>query len=688
MEGNACYKFSTIRHFIEKTGAPPIRGIVEVGVNIGSVSLLMHEYFPAARIVGFELVREYLGRSPKPDGPSVGDRALSPCRHARASVCRRPRRMPPTRAGAAPAVEGLAVRWPGLAGSMAVPADHEMAKRPGGVHGYELSDAPVNPITLREIFELTGFEEIDLVKIDCEGFEHSVLGCASAETLQRIRFIAGEYHGLQRFCAVMRARLFGTHKVNVIGDATMGAFFAERLDGERDGILRFNKDGMLQPRPWLCGEPIEWHIFNEAYVLTSERNWHALPASGAIEATSTPLSFAEFAQKVVAEAEPMSQNTAAGDLGFGWLYHGLVRNLRPDYVVAIGSCRGFMPFCAARGLQENGHGKLLFIDPSYSGNGHPGWSGRGLWSDARGVEGWIARFGLGGWMTHFKLTSAEAFPLVRGIVADGRLSLVVVDGAHTFEQSLQDFELYSSLMYEGFVVFHDATSEDCGVKLSIETLRQRGFPLVTIHREVGLSLVEIRPVTPVRRTWSYLCEDSDREALLLPLAQDLVRPGDHVLEAYCGARPLAPLLSDVSVFGFDADPESIRGLREAHPQHRWAHVHELSLPFSDLPERADVLIGLGLSLGHTAWDPQHAVPVVQFLLGRYFPRACLFETAADYHDGDVLASLDATLRRLGYRCRRETVSTQMRSFPRRLVLLAERAAHDAPHEMELRRTAN
>ena len=88
MEGNACYKFSTIRHFIEKTGAPPIRGIVEVGVNIGSVSLLMHEYFPAARIVGFELVREYLGRSPKPDGPSVGDRALSPCRHARASVCR------------------------------------------------------------------------------------------------------------------------------------------------------------------------------------------------------------------------------------------------------------------------------------------------------------------------------------------------------------------------------------------------------------------------------------------------------------------------------------------------------------------------------------------------------------------------------------------------------------------------
>jgi len=32
----------------------------------------------------------------------------------------------------------------------------------------------------------------------------------------------------------------------------------------------------------------------------------------------------------VDEAQPMSQNTIDGDLGFGWIYYGLIRNLRPD----------------------------------------------------------------------------------------------------------------------------------------------------------------------------------------------------------------------------------------------------------------------------------------------------------------------------------------------------------------------
>jgi hypothetical protein len=32
--------------------------------------------------------------------------------------------------------------------------------------------------------------------------------------LKRIRFIVGEYHGFDRFTAVMRNKLFQTHKVN------------------------------------------------------------------------------------------------------------------------------------------------------------------------------------------------------------------------------------------------------------------------------------------------------------------------------------------------------------------------------------------------------------------------------------------------------------------------------------------
>ena len=86
----------------------------------------------------------------------------------------------------------------------------------------------------------------------------------------------GEYHGIERLYRVMQRKLFTTHKVNLIGTRELGCFFAERLDGDRDGILQFDKRGMLQPRPWLSLEPMDWHLFNEL-VLPQERWCHGLP---------------------------------------------------------------------------------------------------------------------------------------------------------------------------------------------------------------------------------------------------------------------------------------------------------------------------------------------------------------------------------------------------------------------------
>ena len=116
-----------------------------------------------------------------------------------------------------------------------------------------------------------------MLKMDCEGCEHHVLGCAQGSFLSRVRFIPGEYHGIERFYRVMQRKLFTTHKVNLIGSRELGCFFAERLDGDRDGILQYDKRGMLQPRPWLSLEPMDWHLFNEAFVLPQERWCHALP---------------------------------------------------------------------------------------------------------------------------------------------------------------------------------------------------------------------------------------------------------------------------------------------------------------------------------------------------------------------------------------------------------------------------
>jgi Methyltransferase domain len=396
-------------------------------------------------------------------------------------------------------------------------------------------------------------------------------------------------------------------------------------------------------------------------------------AAASAQGAQAELRLEEFAAKVLSDAPPLAQNTDAENLGFGWLYYSLVRNLRPELVVAIGSCHGFMPFCAARGAQDNGRGVVAFIDPSYSGIGHPGWGGVGAWSDPLEVEARIASFGLAEWITHYRMTSEEAFPVVEAMLGGRELGLVIVDGAHTREHSLRDFELYTSLMGEGIVVFHDSTNPDCEVASTLATLAERRFRMVTIHRDVGLTLVEISPVSNVETTWAYLCEPSNRAQRLLPYARSILRPGDRVLDLYCGLSPLAFVLDDVEIFGCDRDPAVIRRLRKELPHNRWERIDEFSLPFSNLlPPEIDAVFGLGVSRGRAAWDPQVVCENVRYLLGRYYPRACLFEAAAEYYDGEILRDLAPILSRLGYACRTEDVDTDLPAFSRRRVLLAER----------------
>jgi hypothetical protein len=176
----------------------------------------------------------------------------------------------------------------------------------------------------------------------------------------------------------------------------------------------------------------------------------------------------------------------------------------------------------------------------------------------------------------------------------------------------------------------------------------------------------------VRETWEYLCAQSDRGELLLPHVERLLRPGDRVLDIYCGFSPLAGLLREVEIRGFDSDGRIIEELRERYPEHRWHQISERHLPFAELPEEIDILVGLGLSRGHAPWDAQHALEIVRYLLGRYYPRACLFESAADYYDCDILDDLRATVTRLGYRCGEHLIHTNMPSFNRRKLLVCER----------------
>jgi FkbM family methyltransferase len=277
MEGNDCYKFATIRNYIDLTGAEPVRLAIDVGANIGLITRMIKEYFPVASVYAYEPVPEYraLASANTKDLPHVVvlpeavtgahlfDDDLAQHSRSSAATLRILKAMP----GAGPG-------W--LGGSFVVPANSEVATRTP--FGYTPTDDQVPAVTLAEVIvdvlAREGAQQVDVLKMDCEGCECSALGTSTPETLQRIRFIVGEYHQIDRFYTVMATKLFSTHKVSLVGDRDLGAFFAERLDGTADGILKYDKTGMLLPRPWLGPQAMEWHLFEERYVPVHERRWH------------------------------------------------------------------------------------------------------------------------------------------------------------------------------------------------------------------------------------------------------------------------------------------------------------------------------------------------------------------------------------------------------------------------------
>jgi FkbM family methyltransferase len=260
-DGNSFYRFSVIRKFIERNHESAIATIVDIGANIGNTLLLMHAYFPKAQIVGYEPVPDYFAmaaeRTRSIEQISVRNAAVTAQHLFYDDLGLQPRPCQMTMSlfkGVPDSGKG----WRG--GSRVVPNDDVIAISPAQAFpGYQRTEQPIEFLTLAGLVEQESIGDIDLLKLDCEGCEHSVLGSADPECLRRIRFITGEYHGLLRFYEVMQKKLFLTHKVALDGTVAQGAFFAERRDGERDGVLLHRTAGKrVGPAP---GHLIEWNPF-------------------------------------------------------------------------------------------------------------------------------------------------------------------------------------------------------------------------------------------------------------------------------------------------------------------------------------------------------------------------------------------------------------------------------------------
>src|SRR5215510_2724349 len=119
-------------------------------------------------------------------------------------------------------------------------------------------------------------------------------------------------------------------------------------------------------------------------------------------------------RQILEHAKPLGhhEEPATLNLGFGFIYYGLVRALRPRHALVIGSGFGFSVVCLALGLRDNGRGNLSFVDPSYSMLKHGPFrtiGGTSQWDDPQKTRAHFRRFGVERQVTHYKLTSEDFF---------------------------------------------------------------------------------------------------------------------------------------------------------------------------------------------------------------------------------------------------------------------------------------
>jgi predicted O-methyltransferase YrrM len=190
------------------------------------------------------------------------------------------------------------------------------------------------------------------------------------------------------------------------------------------------------------------------------------------------------------------------NLGFGFIYYGVVRALKPKHTLVIGSGYGFSVVCLALGLKDNGRGKLSFIDPAYSLLKDGPFStigGRGLWTDASSVNAHFGHFGVENIISHYKMRSDEFFPTYQNLNLPP-IDLAFIDGSHAYKDVKYDFVKVLEQSHKNTYIFlHDTNIyireliNHAGVKKWLKFIKRQEecFEVINFPFSSGVALVRV-----------------------------------------------------------------------------------------------------------------------------------------------------------------------------------------------------
>jgi len=189
-------------------------------------------------------------------------------------------------------------------------------------------------------------------------------------------------------------------------------------------------------------------------------------------------------------------NLKSGGLGYGWIHYSLIRLLKPDRVLCVGSKWGLIPAICALACKDNKKGKVDFVDAGYdiSKNQGPGkhWGGVGFWKKCNPVR-YFGKFGLQNYINLYVMTSKEYFETHKR----ASYGYVHIDGDHSYKGVKFDFEMsLPKVKTGGFLAIHDIGSPDKDGNLygtrkfwrEIQKISKNNF--LEINEDPGIGIIQ------------------------------------------------------------------------------------------------------------------------------------------------------------------------------------------------------
>lgn len=161
--------------------------------------------------------------------------------------------------------------------------------------------------------------------------------------------------------------------------------------------------------------------------------------------------------------------------GHPMLLHGLIRSMKPQVCVEVGSYLGFGAAWMAQALKENGSGHLFCID-NYGLVDRPIQQGHAR----RHMERNLAMLGLTDWVTIIEGDSDK-------VTWPDNIGIAYVDGWHGYLAVKHDFEQCASRGAECICL--DDTVQSIGPRMLTLDIRQSGaWDVLDVLRDCGLTI--------------------------------------------------------------------------------------------------------------------------------------------------------------------------------------------------------